>query len=289
MVVETWPYWIEFALSVIAFAAFALLSYGSPAELRKYKLISALCVYGIMIGVTGFLALGLTYFDREDGITVQWGRWAMFAATHGAVALVVAQSMSYAFIDWALAFLLGTASAVFLVIGMRVPARNCGNSFDASILATVLSGVCVIAVSVLVLCIARKWPRFGLFPMNYNSSNGRVNVMSSWWLTVVSVVLFFCLSLYTFLFALGPEGIPTSCKTGDSNNTVYTSEWTQIWLLLALADGLVKFLALPIVFFFVNPDGQTSSTAFEVLQPAAQVMPMGDDMAWPPAGMPVKL
>lgn len=270
--VETWPYFIELALSVIFLVFIAIASYGAPADIRKWKFVAAFWVYLAMVGVTGFLGLGLTYYDRDDGVETQWGRWAMFAATHGAVVSVVVISMSYSFIDWALGFLLGTGSAVFLLFGSLVPARNCGNMLSASILATVLSGVCVLATFWLLLAIARGWRRLLLFPADYRATDGRANVMNSWWLTLTAVAVFVGLSLYTILFALGPEGIPTSCGTGKSNKPVYTSEYTQIWLLFAVADGIVKFIALPLIFYFVNQDGQVSSTAYEVMQPAEQVM-----------------
>lgn len=270
--VDTWPYWIEFAISTLFLIFVAVASYGAPAEIRKYKFLSTAWVYAVTVGVTGFLALELTYYTRDDGVYTQWGRWAMFSATHGAVVATVVMSMSYSFIDWALGFLLGTGSAVFLLFGSLVPARNCGNMLDASIVATVLSGVCVVGVFILLLGIARGWRRFVLFPLDYASTDGRANVMNSLWLTGAAIAVAVGLSLYTLFYALGPEGIPTSCKTGGSNKPVYTSEFDQIWLTMALADGLVKFIVLPLIFYFVNQDGQISATAFEVLAPAGQVL-----------------
>ena len=80
---------------------------------------------------------------------------------------------------------------------------------------------------------------------------------------VLGYALHFPVARLDDLARLGPEGW-----------RVYTSEFQQIWLTMALADGLLKFIIMPLVFYFLNADGAASTeTAFEVLQ-ASEPLPV---------------
>jgi len=269
--VETWPYWLELGIAAAILISGTVLSYGSADKNRKWKFIAFLCVYSITFSVAGFLAFGLTYYTRSDGAHVQWGRWAMFVATHGGAVLIAAMSMSYEKVDWALAFTFGTGSALFLLFGELTPARDCGNSYGASILSIVLSGVCVAAVFLLMLGLALGWRRLLLFPLDYASTDGRSNVINRWWLVLAALGVASGLSVYTILYSLGPEGIPTSCKAGHSNSPVYTSEKEQIWLTMALADGFFLGIVIPLIYYFLNPDGQPTNSMYAIVAPAEPV------------------
>lgn len=252
--VDTWPYWIELGVSLV-FAVFTVVvAYGSRDAARQWKFGMTFWVYALTAVVAGAMALGQTYFVRDDGVETQWGRWALFTATHGPVVAVIVLSFTPYFIDTVLGLLLGTGSALFLLFGVLTPIQNGGNDESAGILWVVASGLCVLGVTWLLLGVALGMRRFVLFPLPYRSTDGRANMINRWWYVALTVAVFAGLALYTILFAVGPEGW-----------RVYTSEFDQIWLTMALADGLVKFIVLPLVFYFVNADGQvTGSTAFEV-------------------------
>ena len=258
---DTWPYWIELAVSVIGLIGAFVVAYGSRDPTRQQKFWLAAFIYGLTAVVAGSLALGQMQTSRSDGVCVVWGRWALFTATHGAVAALIVISMSPALFDAALAVMTGTGSALFLLFGALTPVSSGGNAQGAGILWTVASGVCVLALAALVAGIALGWRRFVLFPAPYRATDGRANVINRWWYVLLTIGVLLLYSLYTMLFALGPEGW-----------RVYTSQFTQTWLTMGLADGLKLVLVVPLVFFFLNADGSPSTaTAFEVLAPAEAV------------------
>lgn len=257
---DTWPYWIQLGLSVVALVAVTVVSYGSRDPVRQQKYWLALLIYGISALVSGSLALGQAQTLRSDGVCVIWGRWAMFAATHGAVAALVVVSMVTTLIDAALAVMIGGGSALALLFGALTPLRNGGNDESAAILWTVGSSVCVLTLLALLAGIVLGWRRFVLFPAPYRATDGTVNVINRWWYGLLTVAMFLLYALYTILYALGPEGWH-----------VY-GQFAQTWLTMALADGPLLGLVVPLVFFFLNADGSTSTdTAFEVLAPADSV------------------
>jgi len=254
---DTWPYWIQLGVSALVLVAATLVAYGSRDPVRQQKYWLMLLIYGISALVSGSLALGQAQTLRSDGVCVIWGRWAMFAATHGAVAALVVVSMVTTLIDAALAVMIGGGSALALLFGALTPLRNGGNDESAAILWTVGSGVCVLALAALLAGIVLGWRRFVLFPAPYRATDGTVNVINRWWYGLLTIVISMLYALYTILYALGPEGWH-----------VY-GQFTQTWLTMALADGLLLGVVTPLVFFFLNADGSASTdTAFEVLAPA---------------------
>lgn len=256
---DTWPYWIELGVSALMLAGALLVAYGSRDPTRQWKFVLAAVVYALTLVTAGALALGQAQTVRAgDGVCVVWGRWALFAATHGGVAALIVMSVSPALIDAVLGLLVGTGSALFLVPAVLTPVRNGGNAESAAILWTVASGVCVLCVALLLMGIALGWRRFILFSAPYKATDGRANVINRWWYIALAVGVSLIYALYTLLYALGPEGWH-----------VYDNQFTQTWLTMALADGLLLGIVLPLVFYLLNPDGAASTaTAFESMAPA---------------------
>jgi hypothetical protein len=254
---DTWPYWIELAVCVIALVGATVVAYGSRDPVRQKKYWLVMLIYGASALVAGSLALGQAQTVRSDGVCVVWGRWALFAATHGAVAVLIVVSTVTTLIDAALAMMLGSGSALALLFGALTPLRNGGNDESAAILWTVGSGVCVLALAALLAGIVLGWRRFVLFPAPYRATDGTVNVINRWWYLALTLGAFLLYSLYTILYALGPEGWH-----------VY-GQFTQTWLTMALADTIKLVLVVPLVFLYLNADGSPSTdTAFEALAPA---------------------
>jgi hypothetical protein len=260
--VETWPYFLELAAGALFAAGVGVVSYGAVDHVRQKKFVLAMWVYLATMVVAGGLAFGQTYWLRNDSVSTQWGRWALFTATNGAAVGVITASLTPDFIDTVLGVLLGSASALFLLFGALTPVQNGGNSRSAAIMWTTFSGAAALAAGLLLAGIALGWRRFILFPSAYKSTDGRANVINRWWYVLLTLGVWAVLSLYTVLYAVGPSGW-----------RVYTSEFEQIWLTMALADGLLKFIIMPLAFFFLNPDGAASTeTAFEVLQAAEPLL-----------------
>jgi len=256
---NTYPYWIELAVATAILIGATVVSYGSRDEIRRWKYVMMVFIYGITAVTAGALALGQMQTVRAgDGVCVVWGRWAMFAVTHGAVAALIVLSMSSIVIDSILALFFGTGSALFLVGGALTSVRNGGNAESAAILWTVASGLCVLALFVLLAGVAWGWRRLVLFPAPYKSTDGRANVINRWWYIALVLGTTAVYALYTILYATGPEG-------WHANN----SQFNQTWLTMGLADGLLLLLITPLVFFFINADGSASTaTAFEMMAPA---------------------
>lgn len=261
---DTWPYFIELGVAALMLAGAVLVAYGSRDPTRQWKFIMAAVVYALTLVAAGSLALGQAQTVRvADGVCVVWGRWALFAATHGGAAALITLSVSPAIMDAVLGLMLGAGSALFLVPAALSPVRAGGNGESAAILWTVASGVCVLGLTALLLGIALGWRRFILFPAPYKATDGRANVINRWWYIALAVGVGLIYALYTMLYALGPEGWH-----------VYGSQFTQTWLTMALADGLLLGIVVPLVFYLLNPDGSASTaTAFEVLAPAEPVLP----------------
>lgn len=255
---HTWPYFLELGVAAIFFGVVVLVSYGARDDTRRTKFLLAAFVYATTAVGAGGFALGQTMFVRDDGIKFQWGPWAMFALTHGAAVGVLVASLSSEFIDLAIGVLLGTGSGLFLLFAALTPISNGGNSRSAGILWVTASALCVAAVTALMAGLALGWRRFILFPAPYRSTDGRANVINRWWYVAVVIGTGLALAAYTILFAVGPSGWRQ-----------YKGAFEQIWLTMALADGLFLFILLPLVFYFLNPDGAASTeTALEITQSA---------------------
>lgn len=217
-------------------------------------------VYGTTFSVAGLLAFGLTYFDRGDAREIQWGRWALYTATHGFVIACVVLKFSREFVDAIVGFLLGTGSAVFLLAAVFSPFGNGGNSENATILMVVLSALCCVGVLLHLLALTFQWRWFLFFPRP-DRSQGMANVMNRFWYGVTAFAVALGLSLYTILFSLGPEAWK-----------IY-GEQKQIYLTVLLADGLVKGLVLPLVYFLLNGDGEPSDrSAYSVFTSRPEFM-----------------
>ena len=262
---HTWPYFLELGVSAIFLGVVVLVSYGAHDSVRRSKFLLASFVYAVTMVAAGGIALGQTKFVRDDGINVQWGPWAMMALTHGPAVGVIVVCLSSEFIDLAIGVILGTGSGLSLLLAALTPISNGGNSQSAGILWVVVSGVCVLAVMAHLAGIALGWRSFILFPAPYRPTDGRTNVINRWWYVAIVVATGLCLAVYTILFSVGPDGW-----------RIYKSLFEQIWLLMALADTLFLFILLPLVFYFLNPDGAASTeTAFEILQPSESSTPEG--------------
>jgi len=264
---DTWPYWIELGVGAVLTVLSLVVAKGSRDPTRQAKTIIAFFTYGLVTIVAGALALHQAQWSRSgDGVCVIWGRWALAIPVHAAVAALISLSLSPSLIDMSLAVIFGGGSALALLGGVLTSVQNGGNAESAAILWTVASGICVIALFVLLVGIAFGFRRFLLFPAAYQSTDGRANVINRNWYILLVIGTTLVYAGYTLLYALGPEGWRQ-----------YESQFTQTMLLtIALDMLLLVFIAAP-VLFLLNPDGAPSTaTAFEVLAPAeTAVAPAG--------------
>jgi hypothetical protein len=258
-------YWLGFGVSIVFGVLLLATAYGARDDRRKRKFIQIQWVYWASAAVYGALALGQTWIARNDGYKILWGRWALYAATHWAVVGVFCVSMtgskSLQRIGMILA-LIQSLCTLFMVLtpSQFVPHDN--NAYNSLALWTSLAAFFTAVLFVFLFSVAMDWWKRWREQESALTADTR-NVMaesgsqSRWSLALVAVVAFVLLALYPILAAVGPEGFRVS--------TDYSLE---MFLTLLLADGLTKFIALPLVYFIFNPDGFNVGTPYAIVDSA---------------------
>jgi len=229
-------------------------------------------VYVVSCVVSGALALGQAQQARWDGVTVSWGRWAMIAATNPAVVLVVLLSVSIQPIDWWLGGLAAVAASLFLLFGAITPSKDGDNARAALGLWVAFGVMADIAVGALLAGIALGFKSLMPFP-HPNAERvkqGNANVFGMPGLLGFTAMTFACITTYTILLAVGPDGF-----------RVYTSEWRELWVLMAFIELVTKYLFLPVVFLVFNEDGgfDVAETAGRVMSPVSPPQSVKSEMA----------
>lgn len=263
MPVNFWPYWIAFGGSALVGAGLTLLSYSKKEPVRQWRwaMMALMCLVHTV--AYGFLALGQSYLLRDDGIKILFGRWWLYAVTHGLVAAVVILGFTQFLLNHLVVWVLATVSSLALVGISYTPTDGGSDSPAALWYWFAISCVAAIATAVYGVIVAMDLQRFFFFPAEDKENEGRAMMQNRFWHALAIGATGFLLCLYALLSALGPEG--WDVYSGSRN----ARENLQIWLTLVL--DFIKFLVLVLAYIFLDPSGDV-----QVMQPFG-VVPMRSD------------
>lgn len=236
-------------ISAVGIIVLLLLSYGATDKARQAKtFLAGLGLLWTMVW-SGALACGQTWWWRDDGVRILWGRWATLAGLIPVLGMHLAVSIGASkMATKALTLVAAVAGAAPLAMSITASYHYTNGAKDSLILFTVLGA----AMSVLFgVAIALSGLGVMMWGRVYNSSKNRGSksqqdgsaVAVPWWTAIVlglGAALMF--GSFTMFAALGREGY-----------RVYTEETLQTFLVFGAT--LVMVVLAAFVHVLVNPDG----------------------------------
>lgn len=249
MSTDTWNNWISFGGAVVFAAIGLLIFYGPKSQQRQAKFIVYIGLCILQFTVSPALALNQTFFARNDGIIVQWGRYAIFAIGHPFIAVFTALLFSTNRKYCAIAFGLGLWASISNLLMALTPSVNGGDDFNTLIVWTVFSFVPLVLLMVMFGVTAVGWlgwmfedDETDQLSLNTNSLDGSRVLSHPLTLIAIGILNPLLLAAYPILTCVGPDGY-----------RVYTSFSEQSFLYICLADGLI-IIALTLELIFINDD-----------------------------------
>lgn len=273
MAIERWPFWIPlgFNLAWAGLALFLSFSFVQKAARRKLDIFFYLLVASA-IG-HGALALGQTWWNRDDGVWITFGMWLITALSIPLSAAHFAASISaYKKVAWKAFWAAMPISVPMLFIALT-PSLLKDNAYNALIMWVV----------VMFAAIAGNAIFWGLILSGYLFSDRRnkrqeqeqqqqltaetdvtrtelrTNMSSVLLQAVMGLCLLFVYCGYGLLVTLGPEGFQEYSGSMDDKNNL------QIKLYVFLMNILLYQVVMTLIHFFVNVDGGNNAIAFSLL------------------------
>jgi len=259
-------FWLPFGLSLGFAALFYLTEYNARDDRKKRKLLYVEIVYCFGIVTYGALALGQTWTFRNDGIKIEWGRWALFAASQWAVIATVCISMTPSkTLRWQ-GILMATIQSLcvlFMILSSSQFVPHHGPGWQALVFFTSMAAIFTVGLYFFMFSLAMNWwkrwveQEAATVKDRTTFSSGK-GVMSRWSQAALATAVFITTCMYPILAAVGPEGFRVS-----------TDYELSMFLVMFLCDILTKFVLLPIVYVVFNPDGVNPTSYFQIFESAS--------------------
>lgn len=247
MSAQFWPYWLGASASFVAVAALSLSCPSSQNLVRQWRWTMMMLVYGFSAIGYGFLAFGESYMMREYALYILYGRWWLYLLVNPFAVVVVTTSITSVFINHVPAFSFTFVSSCLLVAACYLPIGDGSTGSALGCFFVAMATFAIVGLVVYLLTVAMDWPDRCSF-----QAEPRVTAVA-----IMCLLLLF----YPLFFMLGPEG------WDKYPGSVQTRESVQIWLTLAVTDGLFKFLFLPLVYVYFAPPDDTLRTPSVIPSP----------------------
>lgn len=236
-------------ISAVGIVVLFLLSYGATDKARQTKtFLAGLGLLWTMVW-SGAIACGQTWWLRDDGVRILWGRWAILAGLIPVLGMHLAVSLGASkMATKALTAIAVVAGVAPLVMAITPSHHYISSAKDALILFTVFGAAMSMVYGV---GIALSGYGMMLWGRVYSSSknrgakstqDGSANAVPGWVAILLGLGAFIMFGLFTMFAALGREGY-----------RVYTDETLQTFLVFGAKLALV--VAAAFVHVLINPDG----------------------------------
>lgn len=254
MGLDRWPFWVTLGINLV-WAVFVLatsFTYRQKAARRKLDLY-----LGVLVGsaiVSGAMALGQTWWNRDDGFWITYGMWAVTAVTIPLAAAHLASSIStHAKVAWK-AFWAATPISLSMLFMALTPSRIGGNTEDALIMWTAVLYASLLAnfifwmLIVFRMIFVRRAHKNSAEPEDELQSN----LVPRGLQIVAGILLMLAFICYALLVTLGPEGWHVYPGSPNHKNEL------QIKLYVFLGGIFFYQIAMGLIHYFVNVDGQNN-------------------------------
>ena len=254
MGLDRWPFWVTLGLNLV-WATFVLatsFTYRQKAARRKLDLY-----LGILVGsaiVSGALALGQTWWNRDDGFFITFGMWAITAGTIPLAAAHLASSISTHGKVAMKAFWAATPASLSMQFISLTPSRLGGNAESSLILWTCVLYASLLANGVFWMLIIFRviFVKTRKSPAGEPEDELQSNMVPRGAQIAAGILLMLAFLCYALLVTLGPEGWHVYSGSMNHKNE------TQIKLYVFLGGIFFYQIALGLIHYFVNVDGQNN-------------------------------
>lgn len=255
MGLDRWPFWVTLGINLV-WATFVLatsFTHREKAARRKLDLY-----LGVLVGsaiVSGAMALGQTWWNRDDGFRITYGMWAVTAVTIPLSAAHLASSIStHTKVAWK-AFWAATPISLSMLFMALTPSRIGGNTEDALIMwtavlyASLLGNVVFWMLIVYrMIFVRRARKNTAAEPEDELQANMVPRVLQ----IAACILLMAAILCYALLVTLGPEGWHVYPGSPNHKNEL------QIKLYVFLGGIFFYQIAMGLIHYFVNVDGQNN-------------------------------
>jgi len=254
MGLDRWPFWVTLGVNLV-WAVFVLatsFTFRQKAARRKLDIY-----LGILVGsavVSGAMALGQTWWNRDDGFFITFGMWAVTAVTIPLAASHFASSISmHAKVAWK-AFWFATPISLSMLFMALTPSRIGGNTEDALIMWTAVLYTSLVANGIFWMLIVFRMIFVRRARKNTAEPEDELqsNLVPRGLQLAAGVILMLAFLCYALLVTLGPEGWHVYPGSPNHKNEL------QIKLYVFLAGFLFYQVVLGLIHYFVNVDGQNN-------------------------------
>ena len=248
---QFWGYWLPFGLARLLIVAGLLGGFSRLASNSRQWRWVFICLMGLVFAIgDGFLAFGLSYQIRGDGLHILYGRWWILVLAVPLFVLTVIDGMTV--LLWNnIALAAGGFVAAGALVGLSYTPTNGGADSPGPLYFFFIASVLIIlAIGFVSLVIAMDWQFLWFARVERKVLEGRARVQSKAGYGILVVVMTVSLLLWPLFAALGPEGWNKWSKDADK------AEDIQIWLTGILASGMMIITAI-VAYIFFDPSGDT--------------------------------